>query len=115
MRGRARGLEMWSNYQATPAWRLAAGFMALHQTFSLKTGSNDLAGPGSAGNDPAHTALLRSSYNISDSQQLDLALRKVGGLSNPQVPGYAVLDARFGWRLAPGARHGTVAHCARPR
>ncbi|QYF95522.1 TonB-dependent receptor [Massilia sp. PAMC28688] len=109
MQGRARGLEMWGSYQASPAWRLTAGLMALHQDFQLKPGSNDLAGPGTAGKDPSHTAQLRSSYNIDDSRQLDLALRKVGALSNPDVPGYAVLDARFGWRVNKGAELSLIA------
>lgn len=66
---RARGIEMWGNYQATPAWRLSGGLTALHEQAWLEPGSNDLA------------------------------IRKVGALSWPDVPGQVALDARFGWRL----------------
>lgn len=31
-----------------------------------------------------------------------MALRKVGALQNPDVPGYTAVDARFGWRLQKG-------------
>ncbi len=102
MEGKARGLEMWSSYQATPAWRLSAGWTALHQRMTLKPGSNDGAGPGTAGKDPSHTAQLRSSFNLADDKDVDVVLRKVGALSNPGVPGYTALDARFGWRLRKG-------------
>ncbi len=102
MEGKSYGIEMWGNYQASKAWRLSAGLMALHQKMTLKAGSNDLAGPGTAGKDPSHTAQLRSTFNLSDDKELDLVLRKVGALSNPDVPGYTALDARFGWRLRRG-------------
>jgi iron complex outermembrane receptor protein len=102
MEGKATGIEMWGNYQASRHWRLSAGLMALHQSMTLKPGSVDAAGPGSAGKDPSHTAQLRSSFNVSADQDLDVVLRKVGRLSNPDVPGYTALDARFGWRLRKG-------------
>jgi iron complex outermembrane receptor protein len=101
MEGKANGIEMWGSYQATPAWRVNAGLTALHETLRLKRGSNDLAGPGSAGKDPSHTLHLRSAYSIRDGQELEVALRKVGALENPSVPSYVAVDARFGWRVNP--------------
>ncbi len=99
MQGKADGIEMWGNYQATPAWRLSAGLMALHESMTLTALSNDAAGPGTVGKDPSHTLQLRSSFNLGDDKEFDLMLRKVGALSEPDVPGYTALDARFGWRL----------------
>ena len=52
MEGKASGVEMWGNYQATPVWRLGAGYTALKETFRLKPNSNDAAAPGNAGKDP---------------------------------------------------------------
>jgi iron complex outermembrane receptor protein len=101
MEGQATGIEMWGSYQITPAWRTSAGFTALHETLRLKPGSNDLAGPGTAGKDPEHTFQLRSNYTIDDARDLELGLRKVAALENPAIPGYWALDARFGWRLRP--------------
>lgn len=98
MEGKARGIEIWSSYQAASWWRLNAGFMALHQRFTLKPGSTDEVGPGSARKDPSHTAQLRSSFSLAPDKDLDVMLRKVGALANPAVPSYTALDARLAWR-----------------
>ncbi len=102
MEGKSRGIEMWGNFQATQAWRLSAGLLTLHERLRLKAGSNDLAGPLTVGKNPAHTAQLRSNFNLSDGKEIDLVLRKVGALRDPAVPGYTAIDARFGWRLQRG-------------
>lgn len=100
MEGRAHGLELWGNLQATPAWRLSAGFTALDETLRLKPGSLDAASPLITGKNPAHTAQLRSHYNLSPDKEIDVAIRKVGRLS--EVPGYTTVDARFGWTIHKG-------------
>lgn len=102
LEGTAHGLELWGNYQARPAWRLSAGLLALHESLRLKPGSNDLAAPGISGKNPSHTAQLRSAFALSDDKQFDIAIRKVGALSNPEVPGYTAIDARFGWEIKRG-------------
>lgn len=101
MQGRATGIEMWGSYQLNRAWRLSGGFTALHERLRLKAGSNDAAGPGSAGKDPEHTLQLRSNYAFDERREMEVAVRKVAALENPGVPGYWALDARFGWRLRP--------------
>ncbi|NML61411.1 TonB-dependent receptor [Massilia sp. RP-1-19] len=101
MEGKANGIEMWGSYQATPAWRLSAGLTALHQSMQLKPGSNDLAGPGTAGKDPSHTVQLRSTHILARGKELEVAVRKVAALENPAVPGYTAVDARFGWQVNP--------------
>jgi len=101
MEGRSHGIEAWGSMQVSAAWRLSAGFTALHERFSLKPGSRDPVSTSSAGLDPAHTAQLRSSWNIDAARELELALRHVGA-TLPMVGAYTALDARFGWRLAPG-------------
>jgi len=101
MEGRATGIEMWGSYQFSRAWRLSGGLSALRERLRLKAGSNDAAGPGTAGKDPAHTLQLRSHYAFDERRELEVALRKVAALENPAVPGYWAVDARFGWRLRP--------------
>ena len=101
MEGEATGIEMWGSYQLSEAWRMSAGYTALHERLRLKPGSNDVAGPGNAGKDPSHTLQLRSNYSFDDRRELEVALRKVAALENPTVPGYWAFDARFGWRLQP--------------
>lgn len=102
MEGSASGIEAWGSWQAGARWRLSAGVTALKEHFRLKDGSNDVSSLGTVGRDPAHTAQLRSTYAIDDDRELELALRRVGPLGNPAVPGYTALDARYGWRLRPG-------------
>jgi len=101
MQGRATGIEMWGSYQLSRAWRLSGGYTALHERLRLMAGSNDAAGPGTAGKDPEHTLQVRSHYAFDERRELELALRKVAALENPDVPGYWALDARFGWRVRP--------------
>ena len=38
---------------------------------------------------------------MSEKIELDLLLRHVGRLPNPQVPAYTAFDARLGWWLSP--------------
>jgi iron complex outermembrane receptor protein len=102
MEGKTRGVEMWGTWQATTAWRLSAGYTAQREWLRLKPGSNDPAAVGTAGRDPAHTWLIRSSLNLSRYADLDVSVRGVAALSNPAVPRYATADIHFGWRLTPG-------------
>jgi iron complex outermembrane receptor protein len=44
---------------------------------------------------------LRSSWQLAGERELDLALRRVGALSDPDVPAYTAVDMRFGWKLRP--------------
>jgi iron complex outermembrane receptor protein len=102
MEGRARGLEAWGNVQMTQAWRLSAGATLLHEEFALKPGSRDQGSLMTTGRDPACTAQLRSSHAIDAARELELAVRRNGALGLPNVPAYWAVDARFGWRFAPG-------------
>ena len=38
--------------------------------------------------------------NLGNAVELDLGLRGVGALPDPEVPGYLELEARLGWRLS---------------
>jgi iron complex outermembrane receptor protein len=100
MQGQANGIEAWGRYQVTEQWRLSAGMTALHETFQRKPGSNDVASPRTTGFDPAHTLQLRSSYNVDDAHEFELAVRNTGALALGPVPGYTAVDARFGWKLS---------------
>lgn len=102
MTGSAHGIEAWGSLQLSDDWRLSAGGTALRETFCLKPGSTDLASLATTGRDPAYTAQLRSSWTIDAVRELEVALRRVGAASTPPVAAYTALDARFGWRVAPG-------------
>lgn len=97
-----RGLELWSRWQATQRWRLVAGLVLQDIDASLRDGSRDGSSAlGIATNDPSSYWSLRSSHELSDTLQAELALRRVGRLPQPQVPAYHELDARLAWQPRP--------------
>ncbi|HYS50433.1 MAG TPA: TonB-dependent receptor [Burkholderiales bacterium] len=98
MEGTADGLEAWGNYQAARNWRLSAGVFFLRQHLRPKPDSGD-PNVSAAGNDPAHQWLLRSSFDLPNSTELDIRIRSVGALPNPSVPAYTAADIRIAWRL----------------
>jgi len=102
MEGQARGVEAWGSYQMSDAWRLSAGMTALHEKLGLKSGSNDAVSPATSALDPAWTAQLRSNYAFDSRRELEVAVRHVAALGLVNVPAYNAIDARFGWRVAPG-------------
>lgn len=109
MEASTTGAEAWATWSATPRWRLSAGYAALHETFRLKPGSNNAAAVGLAGRDPAHSWVLRSSLDLSDTMELDLVVRASAALSNPAVPSYRTADLRLGWKPLPNLEVALVA------
>jgi len=100
--GTTYGVEAWGSLQATPAWRLSAGVVSLHEDLKLRAGSTDPTGPSALGNDPKFQWMLRSSLTPTSSHEVDVTVRHVGALPNPAVPAYTAVDARIGWRLGAG-------------
>ena len=101
MEGSTNGIEMWGTWQAAPNWRLNAGMNALHENLRLQPGSNDARATATAGLDPAHQWLLRSSLDLDGQRSLDCTLGHVAALSSPDVPAYTSVDVRYGWRPRP--------------
>jgi iron complex outermembrane receptor protein len=102
MEGVTYGVETWGNYQPTTDWRLSAGYTLLVEHLKLKPESRDPNGPKDQGNDPRSTWQLRSAWNITERHQLDLMLRHVSMLPDPNVPSYTALDGNVNWRVQPG-------------
>jgi iron complex outermembrane receptor protein len=100
MQGRTSGLELWGSYQATPIWRLNAGFSRLRQEFNLTPNSIDIGTLRSTeGANPSRWGILRSTLDLGPRTEFDVTLRYVGALSQPVVPSYTALDLRVGWHL----------------
>ncbi|WP_461481300.1 TonB-dependent receptor plug domain-containing protein [Porticoccus sp.] len=102
LEGSYSGIETWGNYQVTDNWRIYAGFTALKDRLHLKSGSADINGGHSEGNDPSHQWQVRSQLDLRQDVDFDLMVRRVGELPEPEVPAYVALDMRIGWRLEPG-------------
>ena len=97
--GRVSGIEAWGDLTVNRDWRLIAGVVAMQTRYDVDPGHVDISGSG-LGNNPRHTAQLRSLWNVTSSMELDATLREVGRLPNPVVPGYTLLDMRLGWRVS---------------
>jgi len=101
--GRARGVEMWSTWEATDSLRLSAGLVAQHIRTRTEPQSRDAsAATGLATSDPSNYWTLRASWDVARGQTLDVLLRHQGKLSRPEVPSYEALDVNYTWRVTPG-------------
>jgi len=98
--GSNRGIELWGNWHAMPAWRLSAGLVVQDVRTELAPGSRDASGTtGLTPADPSHHWMLRSSYDIAQGQELDLTIRRSAALDRPAVPAYTAVDLRYGWQV----------------
>ncbi|WBY01716.1 TonB-dependent receptor [Ramlibacter tataouinensis] len=103
--GPVDGLEAWGQWQPLEGWRLSAGYLALHKDLRFAGGLSPATRsfPG-LGNDPRSQVSLRSSLDVGANGAFDLAVRRVGELTDPRVPGYTAVDARLGWQVRPDLR-----------
>ena len=100
--GTSSGIEAWASWQAASNWRLTAGYDLLREHLHVEAGSTDPVGPSALGNDPRAQWSLRSSLDVTATQEFELALRHVAALPRPAVPSYTTADLRYGWRFLPG-------------
>ncbi|MBW3566399.1 MAG: TonB-dependent receptor [Proteobacteria bacterium] len=101
LQGTSTGAEGWLSYDATDTWHLAAGIMLLDRDLELRPESTAVSIT-SEGNDPEYQLQLRSSFDLTPRQALDLLVRHVGALPNPAVPSWTQLDAHWSWRNLQG-------------
>lgn len=100
--GTLTGVEGWTSYQVTHAWRLKAGMTRQQGRFHRRPGSADTTGLAAVNNDPHYWFTLRSAHNFASDKELDLMLRRIAGLPGLAVAAYTALDARLAWRVRPG-------------
>jgi iron complex outermembrane receptor protein len=100
--GRTRGLELWGEWQATPALRFGAGAVLQRIDTTIDPGSRDVtAATGLATADPERYVKLRASWDIAAGHSLDVIARHYGELPRPHVPAYSAVDLNYIWRLLP--------------
>lgn len=97
LRGSSDGIEGWFTWLPVATWRLSGGFFAFDKHLELRPGSTSTTA--TEGNDPSSQWQLRSSWDISGNSELELFVRHVNELPEPNVPAYTVVDMRFAWRL----------------
>ena len=93
------GIEAWTTMQLTPQLRLALGGTVTEKDLRFRSGTRDTRGVNNETlhNDPDYQIKLRASYELSDSMQLDLQLRRIAPLEVQPVPGYTGLDLWWAW------------------
>jgi len=100
VKARTEGIEAWGGFQVHEGWRVNAGLLLQHQSFSFAPDSQGTGSASAGSNDPKHQFTLRSSWSLPRDISLDLALRSVAALPSPAVPGYTTLDARLAWPIS---------------
>jgi len=100
MHGYTYGLEAWADWQVMDWWRLSPGVNLMQKRLELDSDAVALVLYQHAGNDPEHQFFLRSSMELGPRVELDLSVRAVGELPNPEVESYTSVDARLGWRVS---------------
>jgi iron complex outermembrane receptor protein len=97
--GNSYGIEVVTNWQATPAWKLTANYtwlqMRLEPDGSAGTGGGNQFQPGF---NPKHQFRIRSQYNLPHNLELDTGVYYTSHLPDLNVPSYTRVDLRLGWK-----------------
>jgi iron complex outermembrane receptor protein len=101
LNGRATGIEAAVTLQPIEAWRASLAYTGQDVAVTRDSGSRDISGGTSEANDPAHQFALRNAVDLPGGVELDVRLRRVSALPNPQVPAYTELGFRLAWRTTP--------------
>ena len=98
----ARGVEISAEWHPYPWWRLQGN--TSWERIAVNGPANGLSMDYQAsleGSAPRSKQSLRSSWDLSERQRVDLWLRRVGGLAYLAIPAYSELDLRYAWKLRP--------------
>ena len=98
LEGSTYGAELTADYQPGTQWRVSGGYTYLDINLHLKPGSRDPIGGSLESRDWNHQVFLRGALTLPGNLELDGTLRRIGRLTNLQVPAYTELDLRIGWR-----------------
>ena len=99
--GHTTGIETWATWRLSPIWKVSGGLTTMRERLAVEPGAIDAGGLAALGNDPSTWWSLRSYVDITPQHDFDVTIRHVGALSNPAVPSYSAVDARFAWRPDP--------------
>jgi iron complex outermembrane receptor protein len=87
------GLELNGQWKIDDKWRLQGWYSFLYMQVQGIGGSAQVPG-----NSPTNQAYLMSSWDLPCKFEFDLMSRYVQNLPTQNVPSYATMDARLGWR-----------------
>jgi iron complex outermembrane receptor protein len=97
--GETHGIEAFSQLKVTSFWNISAGYSLFEIHLHAAPGSQDFTtASGSEGSTPRHAFQVRSQVNLPHKLEFDSAVYFTGRLPGPQIPSYARVDVRLGWR-----------------
>ncbi len=102
MNALTRGVESTLVTQILPRWQVNASHVYLWKELTFDAGSRDATRGVSEGNDPRHIVNVRSYITATNRIEIDAFYRHYGALPSPAVDAYQEVDARIGFRVAPG-------------
>ncbi len=104
--GYARGAELALDWRPAAAWRGQLAWSWLETGSSVRSGGNPAYPTGNGGGSPSTQFSLRLDHDFSAALSLDLWLRYVGRVRNPDqvIPAYWSLNAHLEWQARPGLR-----------
>jgi diguanylate cyclase (GGDEF)-like protein/PAS domain S-box-containing protein len=99
--GKARdyGLEVFGGWQATSRWKISPGFSLLRMHLAGEPVTKDLGFLADGGDSPKQQFEIRSLLNLRRNLEWDSSLKYVASLGTQNIPAYARLDLRLGWKL----------------
>ena len=111
----SHGFEIESMFDVTSDVRLRGYYSFLGKSLSFDPGVVGLLAS-LEGNDPRHQFRFETSIDLPRNFEFDSAVRFVGELPDPIVPGYSEVDARLGWNPTRGIETALIGrNLLRPR
>jgi iron complex outermembrane receptor protein len=99
--GETHGLEVFARVKITSFWNWSAGYTLFEIHLHQSPASLDFTTAAeSEGSSPRHAYQLRSQLNLPHNLEFDNAAYYTGRLPGPDLPGYARVDSRLGWKPA---------------
>ena len=104
MSGETYGLELASQWQVRPGWRLNASYSWLGMQLRLDDNSTDTVSRASEDASPTSKAAIWSALDLGHNLQFDVALRYTGDIevNGIDIDSYVEVDLRLGWEARPG-------------
>ncbi len=99
--GHSSGVEVVYNWQPHEQLLAQAAYSYNHIDFEAERGSTDTSIANANRNDPRHQGLLRVSWAISPTWNLDVRYRNVSHLPDLAIDGYDAIDASLQWQASP--------------
>jgi iron complex outermembrane recepter protein len=97
--GETHGLEAFSQWRVNRFWNVSVGYALFEIHLHASQNSQDFTtASGSEGSSPRHAFQVRSQLSLPHNLEFDDAVYYVSRISGLQLPNYARVDARLGWR-----------------